>query len=153
MENNPFSVSDPYIYLLVSCEFWKERGVNQHCDADDILSVTHIVNGGIAGLDSRKAYLARAKALVASLGAGDVEPPGGGMPVLHLGSTGDAVTMLQKCLSAIGYPVALDGEFGPAVEVSVKHFQAGAGLVAGRHSRRQDMVAHAGGQARGLASF
>ena len=54
-------MNDPYVYLLVSCVFWRQKRVNQHCDADDIISVTQLVNGGQNGLDSRKAYLAKAK--------------------------------------------------------------------------------------------
>ncbi|HYZ61709.1 MAG TPA: peptidoglycan-binding protein [Acetobacteraceae bacterium] len=124
----PLSVNDPYVYLLVSCVFWSQKCINQYCDADDIISVTHRVNGGQNGLDSRKAYLVKAKALVAVLAAGNAAPPGGGMVVLHRGLTGDAVANLQRLLSSVGYPVALDGDFGPATEVAVKHFQAASGL-------------------------
>lgn len=57
------------------------------------------------------------------------EPPGGGLTVLHRGSSeGPAVALLQQRLSALGYPVALDGDFGPAAELAVRHFQAAAGL-------------------------
>lgn len=56
------------------------------------------------------------------------EPPGGGLAVLHLGSEGPAVALLQQRLSAHGYRVALDSDFGPATELAVLHFQAAAGL-------------------------
>ncbi len=57
------------------------------------------------------------------------EPPGGGLTVLHRGSSeGPAVALLQQRLSALGYPAALDGDFGAAAELAVRHFQAAAGL-------------------------
>ena len=128
--DNPLSVNTPIVYLLVSCVFWQQKNINPHCDQDEILTVTRLVNGGLNGLDSRKAYLAKAKLLVAALASGNVAPPADDMAVLHLGSSGDAVASLQKQLSGLGYPVAVDGDFGPATELAIKHFQAGAGLQA-----------------------
>jgi putative chitinase len=124
----PQSVSDPYVYLLVSCVFWQKNNINKYADQDDVISVTQVVNGGQNGIDARKAYLAKAKLLLAPLVASAALPPGGGMAVLYRGSSGAAVTRLQSQLSAKGYPVALDGDFGPATELAVQHFQAQAGL-------------------------
>ena len=128
LEKSPLTVNEPVVYLLVSCEYWKKRVINPHCDADDVISVTHLVNGGLNGIEMRRAYLAKAKALLAGLAAADLEPLGGGIAVLHRGTEGSAVTMLQQRLVAAGYPIALDGDFGPATELAVKHFQAAAKL-------------------------
>lgn len=128
LADRPQSVDEPIVYLLVSCEYWKNRKINPHCDADDIVTVTRLVNGGLNGIEVRRAYLARAKALLAEVAASDVEPPGNGVPVLHRGSDGSGVTLLQQRLAAAGYAVALDGDFGPATELAVKHFQAAAKL-------------------------
>jgi putative chitinase len=125
----PQSVSDPHTYLLVSCVFWQKNEINTYADKDDVVSVTQAVNGGQNGINSRKAYLAKAKLLLAPLVASVALPPGGGMAVLYRGSTGDGVRRLQSQLSAKGYPVALDGDFGPATELAVRHFQAQAGLI------------------------
>jgi Putative peptidoglycan binding domain/Domain of unknown function (DUF1906) len=46
------------------------------------------------------------------------------------GSTGLAVTGLQRDLDRLGYAVAIDGIFGPATEAAVKAFQARAGIAA-----------------------
>jgi putative chitinase len=140
----PLSVNDPVTYLLVACLFWTRLKINQHCDADDLYAVTRLVNGGLNGLDSRRAYLARAKALVAPLAATAVAatavattavaakpvavPVSADRPVLHRGMTGDAVAQLQQELAARGYPAARDGDFGPATEVALRHFQAAHGL-------------------------
>ncbi len=124
----PTSVGDPFVYLLVSCEFWKQKKINSLCDEDNIFAVTQAVNGGQIGIDDRRAYLLKAKALVAALLAAGAAPPAQGMPVLHLGLTGDAVVALQKRLAAAGYPVAVEGNFGAATELAVKMFQAAVGL-------------------------
>ena len=58
------------------------------------------------------------------------------MPLLHLGSTGDVVTGLQTVLTngAPGQwetaPKAIDGNFGPDTQASVKAFQTWAGVTA-----------------------
>lgn len=41
--------------------FWKTKGLNQLADGDDVIQVTERVNGGLNGLDDRKAKLVRAK--------------------------------------------------------------------------------------------
>jgi putative chitinase len=124
----PQSVNDPYVYLLVSCVFWQKNNINKYADLDDVISVTQIVNGGQRGIDTRKAYLAKAKLLLAPVAAGKSLPPGGGMAVLYRGCAGAAVARLQSQLSVRGYPLALDGDFGPATELAVRHFQMQAGL-------------------------
>lgn len=41
--------------------FWSSRNINACADKEDIVGVTRIVNGGVNGLDHRKAWYARAK--------------------------------------------------------------------------------------------
>jgi peptidoglycan hydrolase-like protein with peptidoglycan-binding domain len=63
-------------------------------------------------------------------------PDGGPMPTLHLGSAGDVVTSLQTVLTngAPGQwgtaPGAIDGNFGPDTQASVKAFQTWGGVTA-----------------------
>jgi predicted chitinase len=42
--------------------FWSSRNLNAAADADDVVKVTQLVNGGTIGLDDRKVRLARIKA-------------------------------------------------------------------------------------------
>ncbi|PHP67252.1 peptidoglycan-binding protein [Zhengella mangrovi] len=49
-------------------------------------------------------------------------------PVLARGSRGNAVATLQRHLSALGYPLPIDGTFGPQTERAVRAFQSDHGL-------------------------
>jgi putative chitinase len=44
-----------------ACWFWKARGLNAVCDADDIVRMTKLINGGTIGLEDRKAHYEKAK--------------------------------------------------------------------------------------------
>lgn len=63
-----------------------------------------------------------------------VTAPGAAIPtitrVLHFGSTGADVVLLQKYLTTAGHAVTADGMFGNLTLSAVKAFQAKAGLVA-----------------------
>jgi putative chitinase len=128
---DPLLVNDPITYLLVACEFWTRLKINGPCDADDLYEVTRLVNGGLNGIDSRRAYLTRAKALVAPLAAKAIAASSAAnLPVLCRGVSGAEVAQLQKDLAAHGYPVARDGSFGPGTETALRHFQVAHGLAA-----------------------
>jgi len=52
-------------------------------------------------------------------------------PILRKGSSGDAVAILQRSLSDLGYnPGPIDGDFGPKTDAAVRAFQTAAGLKA-----------------------
>jgi len=59
--NPQLVAADPSLAVDVSCWFWDTNNLNTLADADDIIGVTKAVNGGLNGLESRKAYLRRAK--------------------------------------------------------------------------------------------
>lgn len=44
--------------------FWASRGLNSLADLDDVVRITHKVNGGANGLVHRRAYLATAKGVL-----------------------------------------------------------------------------------------
>lgn len=64
LENNPLLAAIPSIGMLTACYFWKTAGLNAAADADDILKITHRINGGENGLAERKANLAAMKKLL-----------------------------------------------------------------------------------------
>lgn len=54
---------------LAAAEFWLSRKINADADLDSVEGVTRRINGGLNGLASRKAYLARAKHALSDLPA------------------------------------------------------------------------------------
>lgn len=129
LEGNPELAGDPVTSLKIACEYWEDRKINGHCDADDLIKVTKAVNGGLNGLEDRREFLRRAKvalksrmALVISSDQGSTDP------VLRRGSFGEAVGGLQETLVAKGFQIAIDWDFGPATELAVIEFQKRSGL-------------------------
>jgi putative chitinase len=117
--NNPEIACQPITSLRIACEYWKRRGLNKFADQDDIETITRRINGGLNGLNDRKAYLTKAKAVF-----GDTAPVASADPILRQGDKGASVTLLQTKLDAAGYKVTMDGSFGPATVAAVKQFQA-----------------------------
>lgn len=125
LEDNPLLAEEPQLSLKIACEYWKRRKINPDCDRDDIIAVTKKINGGLNGLEDRRRYTAKAKAALARIEGFILS----GMtpdtrPVLHRGSVGEAVGDLQEQLHELGYPLAIDGDFGPATELAVMEFQS-----------------------------
>jgi putative chitinase len=61
---NPDLLSTPAGAAESAAWYWKERDINKPADEDDVVKVTKLINGGILGLDERKALLVKAKAIV-----------------------------------------------------------------------------------------
>lgn len=58
---------ETFPYAALSAAFyWRAHRINNAAARDDIRSVTRLVNGGLNGLISREAYLARAKKALAA---------------------------------------------------------------------------------------
>ncbi len=131
LEDNPELAADPATSLRIACEYWKQHNINAIADRDDLIKVTRSVNGGLNGLEERSSYVRKAKmALAAIEGIRVASSEGGGTIVLRRGSFGDAVGELQGLLSAKGYHVTVDNDFGPATELAVTLFQRDRGLAA-----------------------
>lgn len=129
---DPPLAADPKTSLTIACEYWKLHDLNTLADQDDIMTITRRINGGLNGLDQRRAYLVKAKAVLARLAGGQVaaNAPSDTRPVLQRSSRNDAVEDLQKMLRRAGFPLGIDGDFGAATELAVKHFQASRNLAA-----------------------
>jgi putative chitinase len=132
--DNPTKAAEPATSLILACEYWTHTrgGLNRFADADDIVSITKAINGGINGLDDRRRYLGKAKQALARTVAHGIafSQPAGSQPVLRRGNRGDSVEALQRALVAAGLPIAIDADFGPGTEMVVKTFQAAKGMVA-----------------------
>lgn len=126
LESRPEAAAEPVLSLRIACEYWTERRINAPADRDDLLAVTRLVNGGTNGLADRRACLRRARDALAGLAAR--KAPAGRRPVLHRRASGEAVVELQAALREKGFMLALDGAFGPATELAVRHWQRSHGL-------------------------
>ena len=122
---HPDQAANPETALVIACDYWNCRNLNTFADWDDVLSITHLINGGFNGLDQRRAYLRQAKLKLGLTAA--VAPA---LPTLPLrgGDKGDAVRSLQTVLLHLQGDVGPDGEFGPGTESAVIRFQSAAGL-------------------------
>lgn len=61
LERHPEIAAVPSIGLHIALEYWKDRGLNALADMDNVKRVTMAINGGMNGLDDRKARLAQIK--------------------------------------------------------------------------------------------
>jgi putative chitinase len=57
---NPDWLLDPKYATLSAGWFWNKKGLNSLADASDIETMTKRINGGLIGLDDRKAKIAKA---------------------------------------------------------------------------------------------
>lgn len=109
--------------LESACWYWNSRNINAACDANDIVKMTKLINGGTIGLDDRTKHYREALAI---LGGAVPAPPVGHADVaetLRKGSKGDAVKRMQAKLG-----LAADGDFGPGTEAALKKWQTANGL-------------------------
>jgi putative chitinase len=58
--SNPNLLSDPKYAALSAGWFWNKKGLNSLADASDLETMTKRINGGLIGLDDRKAKIAKA---------------------------------------------------------------------------------------------
>ena len=64
IEAQPDRAAEPSIAMALACAYWTSRRINAAADRDDIEAVTRLINGGLNGIDDRRARLARAKAIL-----------------------------------------------------------------------------------------
>lgn len=122
----------PYA-LLSALWYWQSRHLNVLADAGDFDRITRKINGGTNGAADRRALLARANTEIAKIEAALVDETVRpefvlARPTLRRGSEDGYVYDLQRGLRDNGFPVTVDGDFGPATEMAVKMLQRQHGL-------------------------
>jgi putative chitinase len=60
----PDMLLEPKVGIAAACWFWDTRKINPHCDNEDIVKVTKLINGGTHGLDDRQNRYAYIKKLL-----------------------------------------------------------------------------------------
>lgn len=111
--------------LESACWYWNSRNINAACDANDIVKMTKLVNGGTIGLDDRKKHYEQALAVLGGAVPAPIASAEAIPGVLKKGSTGENVKRLQAELG-----LEDDGVFGPGTEAAVKKWQSANGLAA-----------------------
>ena len=111
--------------LESACWYWKSRNINAACDANDIVKMTKLVNGGTIGLEDRKKHYEEALKVLGGAVPAPITNAAAIPGVLKKGSTGEAVKRMQAELG-----LEDDGVFGPGTEAAVKKWQAANGLAA-----------------------
>lgn len=64
--SNPELLEQPKYAVDSAGWYWKVRNINAACDADDIVRITKLVNGGTNHLAERTAYYKKAKSVLTS---------------------------------------------------------------------------------------
>lgn len=62
--NNPELAADPEHSVHIACDYWGSRCINPMADHDDLEDVTQAINGGLNGINDRRAMLGKAKGLL-----------------------------------------------------------------------------------------
>ena len=63
LEGSPERAKEPAISLSIAFAYWRDRGCDAAADADDVVAVTKLINGGRNGLAQRQQLLALAKTI------------------------------------------------------------------------------------------
>ncbi|MFT5112392.1 MAG: putative chitinase [Parasphingorhabdus sp.] len=130
LEDTPEIAAEPVTSLVIACEYWLSRSIDNSADQDDLITVTELINGGLNGLEDRRKYLKKAKSALARIeGIRVAHNEGGNTTVLRRDSFGDSVIELQGLLKAKGYDISIDADFGAATELAVRMFQKDKGLL------------------------
>jgi len=63
---NPDLLTGNKLAAESAAAWWKNHGLNEIADSDDVSRITRIINGGTNGLDDRKSRLTKAKGILCS---------------------------------------------------------------------------------------
>lgn len=63
---NPDLLTENLQAAMSAAAWWKNHGLNELADQDDVTRITRVINGGTNGLDDRKSRLLKAKGILCS---------------------------------------------------------------------------------------
>lgn len=146
-EDNPEALRDPETAFDTAVREWEKRGCNRLSDADDVVAVCKVINGGTHGLAEQRAYLKKAKTIWPD-GRPVIVPPkpvakkkappsppadwdnSKSDDVAPAGSGEGTVLFVQEKLRELGYSEAgtPDGQLGSMTETAILAFRNDNGL-------------------------
>ena len=118
LEKNPDLAGAVENFLLVAAGFWKWKDLHSFCDKGDFTGATRRINGGTVGLEDRKAWLDKARRVLAAPFVPKTQPDA------------DEVRAVQLALRARGDKSigTADGDLGPKTAASIRTFRRQHGL-------------------------
>lgn len=123
---NPDLVNDPAHMLECAAAFWQWKKLAVPADRDDIVRVTKLWNGGAIGLEDRKTWLEKAKAVFTSSldRPGDAAPPVAPEPEPAFTLDKAGIRKAQDRLRELGYVMVgePDGLWGARSAAAVTAF-------------------------------
>lgn len=63
---NPDLLAEKRLAAMSAGAWWKNHGLNELADQDDVTRITRVINGGTNGLEDRKSRLTKAKGILCS---------------------------------------------------------------------------------------
>lgn len=105
-------------YLLVAAGFWKWKELNGFCDKGDFTGATRRINGGTVGLEDRKAWLDKARRVLAAPSIPPVQPDAAMVRAVQL-------ALRARGFKAIG---TADGDLGEKTAAAIRLFRRQQGL-------------------------
>jgi len=122
-------VATPKGAIESACWFWAARNLNAVADADDIVRMTKIINGGAIGLEDRRARYIKAKAILGGSNSSKSTPKPVNQQItdsatqstntmLKRGARGELVKQVQHALG-----LGADGIFGMQTDAAIRSWQ------------------------------
>jgi putative chitinase len=122
---DPDLATDPAHFLECGLAYWRMNGLNVYAAQGNFREETLRINGGYTDLSTREAWRARWTQDCFVIGDAPVAPS----PSIVAAPDVTTVVGQQTALKQLGFPVTIDGLYGPLSFHAVRAFQQQSGLV------------------------